>query len=132
MRLIKKFESFNDVTYEPSDYEWFLSHKRVGITDDEYFKICNFINKNMSIRRILPINPPAYYQNIFNAGSSKHSYDPSNFCEIHVEVTNFIHLYISKIDDDWWFVRTTNDINGLSDHYKCDGISGLFDFIKSS
>lgn len=77
---------------------------------------------------MVPFNPP-----------TKHNYDPSSFFEITVEfsakVTSgwpTIHRSnVSKINDEWWFVRNSNDASGYVAYYKCDTMEGVFELFDS-
>lgn len=116
---IKKFESFQSNLYEESDLDWFMTHKRVGMSDEEYFKIKDYFTE-LGARHILPYYPP-----------TKHNYDPSSFVSMTAKFNAFVKAEISKMDDDWWFVRNANDLNGYVAYYKCDTLQGVFDLFDS-
>ena len=116
---IKKFESFQSNLYEESNLDWYMEHKRVGMSDEEYFKIKDYFTK-LNAWLILPSNPP-----------TKHNNDPSSFFQITAKFNAFVKVEISKMDDDWWFVRNANDLNGYVAYYKCDTLQGVFDLFEA-
>ena len=117
--IIKKFESFTNELYEESDLDWYTSHKRVGMSDDEYFKLKDFFSKFGS-QQFLPINPP-----------TKHNNDPSSFFQVTAKFSSFVKAEVMKMEDDWWFVRNSNDLCGYVAYFKCDTIQGVFDLFNS-
>lgn len=120
MRHLIKYKIFESVNlFEESDLDWFMTHKRVGMSDEEYFKIKDYFTK-LNAWLILPFNPP-----------TKHNNDPSSFFQITVKFNAFVKAEISKMDDDWWFVRNANDLTGYVAYYKCDTIQGVFDLFEA-
>lgn len=117
--IIKKFESFKSELYEESDLDWYTSHKRSGMSDDEYFKLKDFFSKFGS-QQFLPINPP-----------TKHNNDPSSFFQITAKFSSFVKAEVMKMEDDWWFVRNSNDLSGYVAYFKCDTLQGVFDLFNS-
>jgi hypothetical protein len=116
--IIKKFESFNSDLYEESDLDWYLSHKRMGMSDDEYYKLKDYFTKLGTIQ-FLPYYSP-----------TKHNYDASSFFSITAKFTSFVKAEVMKMEDDWWFIRYSNDLNGNVKCYKCDTIQGVFDLFN--
>ena len=111
MHYLKKFESFNETSFQEVTPDWFngIEYEECEeFSEQELDKLREFLNN--------------------------FTYSKAHIFKVYIDIIDFIKvgygLHIVKTKDEWFGVRYYRNKSGFVKNLKCDQLNGVFDCIN--